>query len=299
MKKIRLTVLFMVVGLAFTSLSFLSCKPQADDNTNKEPQKTQEEIEAEQKAKAMIDAFNREKAVYGEKEYINYEEYRDEQNYTKIRLLNTKKLIFKNDTITVIDLTDNSRKEYPLIALKEYDSHIEKFYYSNNDGNYTSTFCFSTLSTVDEYDGKFVIYYRPNTNVGESDYFIEYNNNNSGSGNDDNTPVDLTKLSGTWYINKGTNQQQNVTINTDSKTISVKANTGTDPARNATFTVEGNKIKISFEQSAGGTSNTVEATYSVTATDSSVTLNGESGDVSIINITLFQAGTDSSFTLTK
>ena len=104
MKKMRLTVLFMAVGLALTSISFFSCKQQTDDNTNKEPQKTQEEIEAEQKAKAMTDAFNAKKAVYGEKEYINYEEYRDEQNYTKIRLLNTKKLIFKNDTITPIDI---------------------------------------------------------------------------------------------------------------------------------------------------------------------------------------------------
>ena len=294
MKKLRLTVLFMAVGLAFTSLSFLSCKPQADDNTNKTPEKTQEEIEAEQKAKAMTDAFNAKKAVYGNKEYVNYE-----TTGITTTLLNTKKLIFKNDTITVIDLTDNSRKEYPLIALKEYDSYNEYFYYSNNDGNYTSIFRFSTLSTVDEYDGKLVIVYEPNINSIEQDWFVEYNGTSSGNGNDDNTPVDLTKLSGNWYINKGTNQQQNVTVNTDSMTISVKANTGTAPARTATFTVEGNKIKISFEQSAGGTSDTVEATYSVTATDSSVTLNGESGDVSIINITLFQAGTDSSFTLTK
>lgn len=294
MKKIRLTVLFMAVGLAFTSIFFLSCKPQADDNTNKAPEKTQEEIEAEQKAKAMTDAFNAKKAVYGEKEYVNYE-----TTGITTTLLNTKKLIFNNDTITIIDLSDNSQKVYPLIALKEYESHNEYFYYSNNDGNYTSIFCFSTLSTVDEYDGKLDIYYRPNTNVAGHDYFIEYNSTNSGNGNDDNTPVDLTKLSGTWYINKGTNQQQNVTVNTDSKTISITENVGSAPARTATFTVEGNKIKISFEQSTGGTSNTVEATYSVTATDSSVILNGESGDVSIINITLFQAGTDSSFTLTK
>lgn len=294
MKKIKLTVLFLAVGLAFTSISFLSCKPQADDNTNKAPEKTQEEIEAEQKAKAMSDAFNAKKAVYGEKEYINYDE-----NNGIVSLINTKKLVFKNDTITIIDLSDNSQKVYPLIALKEYDSYNEYFYYSNNDGNYISTFFFSTLSTVDEYDGKLYIYYRPNTNEVESDWFVEYNSTSSGNDNDDNTPVDLTKLSGNWYINKGTNQQQNVTINTDSKTISVTANVGSAPARTATFTVEGNKIKISFEQSAGGTSNTVEATYSVTATDSSVTLKGESGDVSIINITLFQAGTDSSFTLTK
>ena len=294
MKKMRLTVLFMAVGLAFTSLSFLSCKPQTDDNTNKEPQKNQEEIEAEKKAKAMTDAFNAKKAVYGEKEYINYDE-----NNGIVSLLNTKKLVFKDDTITVIDLTDNSRKEYPLIALKEYESHNKYFYYSNNDGNYLSYFRFSTINSIDEYDGKLYIYYRQNTNVAGHDYFIEYNSTNSGNGNDDNTPVDLTKLSGNWYINKGTNQQQNVTVNTDSKTISVTANVGSAPARTATFTVEGSKIKISFEQSAGGTSNTVEATYSITATDSSVTLNGESGDFSIINITLFQAGTGSSFTLTK
>lgn len=294
MKKIRLTVLFMAVGLAFTSISFLSCKPQADDNTNKEPQKTQEEIEAEQKAKAMIDAFNRKKAVYGEKEYINYD-----RNNSMVSLLNTKKIVFKGDTITVIDLTDNSQKVYPLIALKEYKSVAKDFLYTNSDGNYFSSFYFSTINSIDEYDGKLVIVYEPNINSIEQDWFVEYNGTSSGNGNDDNTPVDLTKLSGNWYINKGTNQQQNVTVNTDSKTISVTANVGSAPARTATFTVEGNKIKISFEQSAGGTSNTVEATYSVTATDSSVTLNGESGDVSIINITLFQAGTDSSFTLTK
>lgn len=294
MKKLRLTVLFMAVGLAFTSISFLSCKQQADDNTNKAPEKTQEEIEAEQKAKVMTDAFNAKKAVYGEKEYINYD-----KNNGIVSLLNTKKLIFKNDTITVIDLTDNSRKEYPLIALKEYEPVRKDFYYTNNDGNYLSYFNFSTINSIDEYDGKLEIFYSPNNNSIGYDRFIEYNGTSSGNGNDDNTPVDLSKLSGNWYINKGTNGQQNVTINTDSMTISVKANTGTAPARTATFTVEGNKIKISFEQSAGGTSNTVEATYSVTATDSSVTLNGESGDVSIINITLFQAGTDSSFTLTK
>lgn len=297
MKKIRLTVIFMAVGLAFTSISFLSCKQQADDNTNKEPQKTQEEIEAEKKAKAMIDAFNRKKAVYGEKEYIDYEEYWDEQNGRKIRLLNTKKLIFKDDTITVIDLSDNSRKEYPLIALKEYFSSW--FDYSNSDSDRISEFFFSKINSHDEFDDKLCINYEPNTTSSEEYWFVEYNSTSSGNDNDDNTPVDLTKLAGTWYINKGTNQQQNVTVNTDSKTISVIANVGSAPARNATFTVEGNKIKISFEQSAGGTSNTVEATYSVTATDSSVTLNGESGDVLIINITLFQAGTDSSFTLTK
>lgn len=294
MKKLRLTVLFMAVGLAFTSISFLSCKPQADDNTNKEPQKTQEEIEAEQKAKVMTDAFNAKKAVYGQKEYINYDE-----NNGIVSLLNTKKLVFKNDTITVIDLTDNSQKVYPLIALKEYESHNKYFNYSNSDGNYTSQFRFDKISSIDEFDGKLYIYYRPNSNSAGYDYFIEYNSTSSGNGNDDNTPVDLSKLSGNWYINKGTNQQQNVTVNTDSRTISVTTNVGSAPARTATFTVEGNKIKISFEQSAGGTSNTVEATYSVTATDSSVTLNGESGDVSIINITLFQAGTGSSVTLTK
>ena len=294
MKKLRLTVLFMAVGLAFTSLSFLSCKPQADDNTNKTPEKTQEEIEVEQKAKAMTDAFNAKKAVYGEKEYINYD-----KNNGIVTLLNTKKLIFKNDTITVIDLSDNSRKEYPLIALKEYEPVSKNFYYTNSDGNYFSRFRFSTINSIDEYDGKLEIFYNPNNNSIEQDWFVEYNSSSSGNGNDDNTPVDLTKLSGNWYINKGTNQQQNVTVNTDSKTISVTANVGSAPARTATFTVEGNKIKISFEQSAGGTSNTVEATYGVTVTDSSVTLNGESGDVSIINITLFQAGTSSSFTLTK
>ena len=297
MKKIRLTVLFMAVGLAFTSISFLSCKPQADDNTNKVPEKTQEEIEAEQKAKAMTDAFNAKKAVYGEKEYIDYEEYQDEQNYTKIRLLNTKKLIFKDDTITVIDLSDNSRKEYPLIALKEYFSSW--FYYSNSDSDRISEFFFSKILSSDEFDDKLCINYEPNTTSSEEYWFVEYNGTSSGTGNDDNAPVDLSKLSGTWYINKGTNQQQNVTVNTDSRTISVTANVGSAPARTATFTVDGNKIKISFEQSAGGTSDTVDATYSVTATDSSVILNGESGDVSIINITLFQAGTDSSFTLTK
>lgn len=294
MKKLRLTVLFMAVGLAFTSISFLSCKPQADDNTNKEPQKTQEEIEAEQKAKAMTDAFNAKKAVYGQKEYINYD-----KNNGIVSLLNTKKLVFKNDTITVIDLTDNSSKEYPLIALKEYESVGKDFYYTNNDGNYLSYFNFSTINSIDEYDGKLEIFYKPNINSIEQDWFVEYNSTSSGNGNDDNTPVDLSKLSGNWYINKGTNQQQNVTVNTDSKTISVTANVGSAPARTATFTVDGNKIKISFEQSAGGTSNTVEATYSVTATDSSVTLNGESGDYSIINMQLFQAGTGSSFTLTK
>ncbi len=293
MKKLRLTVLFMAVGLAFTSISFLSCKPQADDNTNNAPEKTQEEIEAEQKAKAMTDAFNAKKAVYGEKEYINYNE-----NNGIVSLLSTKKLVFKNDTITVIDLSDNSRKEYPLIALKEYESQ-KYFNYSNSDGNYFSRFRFSTINSIDEYDGKLEIFYNPNINSIEQDWFVEYNSTSSGNGNDDNTPIDLSKLSGNWYINKGTNQQQNVTVNTDSKTISVTANVGSAPARTATFTVDGSKIKISFEQSAGGTSNTVEATYSVTATDSSVTLNGESGDVSIINITLFQAGTDSSFTLTK
>ena len=294
MKKLRLTVLFMVVGLAFTSISFLSCKQQTDDNTNKEPQKSQEEIEAEQKAKAMTDAFNAKKTVYGEKEYINYD-----KNNGIVSLLNTKKLIFKNDTITVIDLSDNSKKDYPLIALKEYEPVGKDFYYINNDSNYLSYFNFSTINSIDVYDGKLEIFYKPNINSIGYDCFVEYNGISSGNGNDDNTPVDLTKLSGNWYINKGTNQQQNVTINTDSKTISIIANIGSAPARNATFTVEGNKIKISFEQSAGGTSNTVEATYSVTATDSSVTLNGESGDVSIINITLFQSGTDSSFTLTK
>ena len=294
MKKLRLTVLFMAVGLAFTSISFLSCKQQTDDNANKAPEKTQEEIEAEQKAKAMTDAFYAKKAVYGEKEYINYDE-----NNGIVSLLNTKKLIFKNDTITVIDLSDSSRKEYPLIALKEYEPVHKDFYYTNNDGNYLSYFNFSTINSIDEYDGKLEIFYSPNNNSIGYDRFMEYNGTSSGNGNDDNTPVDLTKLSGNWYINKGTNQQQNVTVNTDSKTISVIANVGSAPARTATFTVEGNKIKISFEQSAGGTSNTVEATYSVTATDSSVTLNGESGDVSIINITLFQAGTGSSFTLTK
>ena len=294
MKKLRLTVLFMAVGLAFTSISFLSCKPQADDNTNKAPEKTQEEIEAEQKAKAMTDAFNAKKAIYGEKEYVNYD-----KNNGIVSLLNTKKLVFKNDTITVIDLTDNSRKEYPLIALKEYEPVDKDFYYTNSDDNYLSYFNFSTINSIDEYDGKLEIFYKPKLNSIEQDWFVEYNSTSSGNDNDDNTPVDLTKLSGTWYINKGTNQQQNVTVNTDSKTISVTANVGSAPARTATFTVEGNKIKISFEQSAGRTSNTVEASYSVTATDSSVILNGESGDVSIINITLFQSGTDSSFTLTK
>ena len=294
MKKLRLTVLFMAVGLAFTSISFLSCKPQADDNTNKAPEKTQEEIEAEQKAKAMTDAFNAKKAIYGEKEYVNYD-----KNNGIVSLLNTKKLVFKNDTITVIDLTDNSRKEYPLIALKEYEPVDKDFYYTNSDDNYLSYFNFSTINSIDEYDGKLEIFYKPKLNSIEQDWFVEYNSTSSGNDNDDNTPVDLTKLSGTWYINKGTNQQQNVTVNTDSKTISVTANVGSAPARTATFTVEGNKIKISFEQSAGGTSNTVEATYSVIDTDSSVTLNGERGDVSIINITLFQSGTDSSFTLTK
>ena len=135
MKKMRLTVLFMAVGLAFTSLSFFSCKQQTDDNTNKAPEKTQEEIEAEQKAKAMTDAFNAKKAVYGEKEYINYD-----KNNGIVTLLNTKKLIFKNDTITVIDLSDNSRKEYPLIALKEYEPVGKDFYYTNSDGNYLSYF---------------------------------------------------------------------------------------------------------------------------------------------------------------
>ena len=290
MKKLRLTVLFMAVGLAFTSISFLSCKPQADDNTNKAPEKTQEEIEAEQKAKAMTDAFNAKKAVYGEKEYVNYD-----KNNGIVSLLNTKKLVFKNDTITIIDLSDNSQKVYPLIALKEYRPVIKDFSYTNSDGNYISRFSFSTINSIDEYDGKLSIFYTVNINTSEYYEFVEYNSTSSENGNDDNTPVDLTKLSGNWYINKGTNQQQNVTVNTDSKTISVIANTGSTPARNATFTVEGSKIKISFER----TSDTVEATYSVTATDSSVTLNGESGDVSIINITLFQAGTDSSFTLTK
>lgn len=287
MKKMRLTVLCMALGIAFSVFGFAGCKPQADDATNNnEPQKTQEEIEAEEKAKKFQENLAKFKQDFSGKTFIDIE---FDNIYYGTPLLNTKKVTVDDEKIRLTDITNNTYKDYPYFSLYKIEvnnSDIQLYFGNeNNSDKFIFDYEFS--------EHEICAYDIPNGWI----YFLL----TDVSGNENNGTTDTieaAKLTGiNWKCSSGHSKQSNNTLSfTSSNWTFTDNSTSSSQTFSGSWSEKNGKLHMEWVDDIYGSGQKIEDDFTVELSDTTLKLTPSGTSTFLISI--FKIA-DSSVTFTK